>query len=116
MRRRLHENIELDVSLRQSRSIWLGLAIVLFPFAAAGVTYVLGSVIAIVVDWDGGIVGLAIPLVISIVGMILLLADVIAFGQFREAGRRLRQLQEDPNARIRPLPAPFQSALFGPYH
>ena len=116
MNRRIHENLELDRSLRQSRSIWLTLAIVLLPFAAAGVLYILGALVAIIGAADGALANAAIPVPISVIGIIFLFADVLAFRRFREAGRRLQQLHEDPNAKIRPLPAPFQSSLFGPYH
>ena len=35
--RHVHENIQLDQSLRQSRSIWLALAIVFLPGAGIGI-------------------------------------------------------------------------------
>ena len=116
MRRRVHQSIALDQSLRQSRTIWLSLAVMVSPFALLSVIS-LSSVIIAAMASDprlqpapGDIVW---ALVISVV---LVAACVFFFGRVVEATRRLRQLHEDPGANVKPLPAPFQASLFGPYH
>ena len=112
MRRRIHHSIALDQSLRQSRSIWLALAIVLAPIAGLMASAILAS--------DGGLADRIFgpyALVISLVFAIaLILLVFVAFSRVFEANRRLKRLREDPSANVRPLPAPFQSSLFGPYH
>ena len=116
VRRRVHENIQLDQSLRQSRSIWLSLAILLLPGAAAGVFWLISGLSALMSA------GLTINQVLVPVlwdtfwGLVLVLADVFLFGRVGEATRRLKLLHADPTAPVRPLPAPFQASIFGPYH
>lgn len=116
MRRRIDQSLDLDASLRQSRGIWLSLAIVALPFAFGGALYLFFLAAAL---FDGAIdpatssLGVLVTVMIS---SFCILADVHAFRQFGEASRRLRRLRDDPSANVRPLPAPFQASLFGPYH
>ena len=116
MARRVFQSIELDQSLRRSRGIWLSLAIFAVPFAVVGLLNLLDGLTALVML--SGNEDVSIPLTIwSIIwGSCLILLDISLFRQVREAGRRLRILKEDPNANVRPLPAPFQASMFGPYH
>ena len=116
MRRRVDQAIGLDASLRQSRSIWLSLAIVALPFAIGGVLQVL-SVGGALLDGTTGTTRSPLGFAIAVtIGLVCVLAAPYAFRQVGEATRRLKRLREDPGANVRPLPAPFQASLFGPYH
>jgi len=112
------ETIELDSSLRQSRTIYVTLAVILFPFAVAGLVYVMTAVTAIIQSISDGYFpfGAARSIFVVLVGSILAGAEVAVIAQCREANRRLRVLREQPEQKVRKLPAPFQSSLFGPYH
>ena len=114
--RRVHETIELDQSLRRSRSIWLSFAIFAIPFAAAGFVSFLGGIAAILSSGGDTAVDPVSGLWGVFWGSILVSLDFFLFRQAMEASKRLRLLQEDPAANVRPLPAPFQASLFGPYH
>lgn len=114
--RRVHQTIELDQSLRQSRSVWLSLAVFAIPFAAAGAISFLLSIARIIESTDRFIAAPVATLWGILWGVLFVLLDVYLFRQTFEASKRLRQLREDPSAKVRPLPAPFQASLFGPYH
>ena len=116
MRRRVHQNIALDQSLRQSRSIWLSLAVLLLPGAIAGIYWLLSS-LSTLMSAGPAIGQVFVPLLWDMFwGLALIFVDVFLFGRVGEATRRLKLLHEDPTATVRPLPAPFQASLFGPYH
>ena len=109
------ETLELDLSLRQSRTIYVTLAAVLLPAALFGA---LGIVLAI-----EALVTSPAPEASAADAVLSLLFGVIAIGveyaiirQCKEANRRLKILREDPRQKVRKMKAPFQSSLFGPYH
>lgn len=104
MRRRVHHVIELDQSLRHSRSIWASLAVLFVPAALYGILMIIGAP------------GSATPLWDLLLGGVFIAVDVFCFGRVAEATKRISTLRENPNADVRPLPAPFQASLFGPYH
>ena len=107
VRRQVHQNIALDQSLRQSRTIWLSLALVFLPFAIFGF-------FAVVAAFD--LANTPNPLWNLFWGITVIAADGFSFARVFEASDRIRMLREDPSAKVRPLPAPFQASLFGPYH
>lgn len=104
MRRRVHHAIELDQSLRHSRAIWTSLAVLFVPAALGGVLMILG------------VPGSAAPLWDLLLGGVFIAVDIFCFGRVVEASKRISTLRENPNADVRPLPAPFHASLFGPYH
>lgn len=116
--RSVSEAIELDLSLRQSRSVFRTLAIVLLPFAAAGVFWIFDGIAGLVRIPGPGIDPYALPIAILklLAGVIFLGAEYAALSQSREATRRLEILRNDPSRTVRRMPAPFQASLFGPYH
>lgn len=70
-----------------------------------------------ILDVVGGAPGRATGAVLALLfGAICVGAEFSMIAQYREAGRRLRILREDPQQKVRKMPAPFQSSLFGPYH
>jgi hypothetical protein len=114
--RTIHQTISLDLSLRRSRSTWVCIGIVFLPITAG---FVLSMLVAIVMfaDRSGQLeVSWNTVATDSVIGLVILAANVYPFRQSREASRRLKRLQEDPSANVKPLPAPFQASLFGPYH
>lgn len=48
------ETLELDLSLRQSRTIYITLAVIFFPIAVAGITYSVSAIGAIVESVSNG--------------------------------------------------------------
>jgi len=114
--RRVHQNIELDQSLRQSRTIWASLAVFVLPISAAGIFFFFAG-LAVLLGSDHYPDSNPIFAIWDIIwGGVLVLLDVFLFGRVREASRRIRMLHENPAATVRPLPAPFQASLFGPYY
>jgi hypothetical protein len=114
--RHVHENIQLDQSLRQSRSIWLALAVVFLPGAAIGIFRMLFDLAIIFGSGDDADMSVVQSAWNFFWSLLLIFLDVFLFGRVREASRRLRLLHDDPSAKIRPLPAPFLASYFGPYH
>ncbi len=104
MKRRVHHAIELDQSLRHSRSIWVSLAVIFVPGALGGFVLIANAPQSMAPLWD------------LLLGVTLIAVDIFCFGRVAEATKRIRTLREDPNANVRPLPAPFMASLFGPYH
>ena len=104
MRRRVHHAIELDQSLRHSRTIWVSLAVIFVPGALGGIGIIVNAPQSPTALWD------------LLLGVILITVDIFCFGRVAEATRRIKTLRENPNANVRPLPAPFMASLFGPYH
>ncbi len=109
------ETIALDASLRQSRSIYVTLAIVLFPLAVVGAFSGLPAAIDLLTGLPSGRSG-PIAILVLLVSAILVGADVAMIRQCIEANARLRTLRDNPTQRVRRMHAPFQSSLFGPYH
>ena len=116
MRRSVHKNLELDLSLRNSRSIWLSLAIFCLPVALVGLARFIVGVDGLIVYASDTGAGLVAAITDIVVGIVLVALDVLLFERVREASRRLKRLHENPTADVHPLPAPFQASLFGPYH
>ena len=116
--RSVSETIELDLSLRQSRSVFRTLAVVLLPFAAGGVVWIFDGIVDLVRILEPGINPYAMPMAILklLAGVIFIGAEYAALSQSREATRRLETLRNDPTRTVRRMPAPFQASLFGPYH
>ena len=110
--------MELDLAIRQSRSIYITLAIVLLPVAAGGALYVFEGIEAIAVSvWEGYFpLRLGNAIFVIVLGVVFIAADGVMVSQVLEANRRLKTLREHPDRAVRDLPAPFRSSLFGPYH
>lgn len=116
--RSVAETVQLDLSLRQSRTIYRTLAILFFLGAIAGVFWVWAGVSAL---WQSiaqgyfpaGTLGPAIRIT---VGGVFIGVEYVCIAQSMEATRRLNLLLEDPSKTVRKMPAPFQTSLFGPYH
>lgn len=106
------ETLELDLSLRQSRSIYVALALIILPFAGGGL---LNAVSAIGAMLSTGSVSAGAVLYL-VVGAALVGAEYMVISQVFEANRRLKVLREDPEQKVRKLHAPFQASIFGPYH
>lgn len=116
MKRRVYATIQLDQSLRQSRAVWLTLAVVVLPAAAVGMFWFMAT-LAVLFDEAREFQPTVSELLWSLAfGPVAVLADFYLFRQVAEATRRLQLLREDPTATVRPLPAPLQSSVFGPYH
>ena len=112
------ETLELDLSLRQSRTIYVSLAVIFFPIAAAGLVYgfsAIGTIIESLVDgyFPVGLGGAVFKLVL---GIVFVGVEYVVISQAFEANRRLKMLRDRPDKTVRKLRAPFQSSLFGPYH
>ena len=109
------ETLELDSSLRQSRAIYVTLAVVLFPLAAFGFINVISAIGTIIESLSSGYFSSS-ALLALLLGAICLGAEYVTIGQCVEANRRLRILRDNPERKVRRMSAPFQSSLFGPYH
>ena len=109
------ETLELDASLRQSRAIYVTLAVVLSPLALFGVINVFSGVAALVDALRSGYLSSGAFLVL-LFGVVAIGAEYVTIRQCMEANRRLRMLRENPERKVRKMSAPFQSSLFGPYH
>lgn len=116
MRRRVHETIALDQSLRQSRMIWASVAALVFIPAVYGVVSFLAGLTALLAGPAQSGFSSGEALWAMFWGATLALTDSACFFRVAEANRRLRALRSDPNAPVKPLPAPFQASIFGPYH
>ncbi len=116
--RSVPETIELDLSLRQSRTIYRTLAIVLFPIAVAGIFWLISAIDSLMqtITQGGFPNGLLSSILQIVIGLIFVGAEYAALVQSREATRRLAILRDSPEKTVRRMPAPFQSSLFGPYH
>jgi hypothetical protein len=117
MARSVSDWVELDLSLRQARTIYATLAVVFFPGAAVGAIWTLSGLITIWGFFSGEPIevqplGIALEL---LVGMILLGVEYVIISQIREAGRRLKVLREHPGKKVGRMSAPFQASLFGPF-
>ena len=110
------QTISLDQSLRRSRAIWVSLGIAFVPISAIGLLSMLATIVMLLDTSEQFDVSWYMVARDSLIGLVLLVANVYPFRQSREASRRLRRLQQDPSANVKPLPAPFQASLFGPYH
>ncbi len=112
------ETIQLDQSLRQSRTIYVMLAIVLLPFAVGGLRFGLAAIGEIIRMLSEGYPASAFAgqALLVVMGVIFVGVEYVVISQTFEANRRLRILRENPNQKVRKLPAPFLSSLFGPYH
>ena len=112
------ETIELDLSLRQSRSIYISLGVVLSLVAFVGVVTTLGAIAAIIESVQVGRfpAGLGESLFRFAIGVVFVGVEYVVISQAIEASRRLKTLRNHPDKIVRKLPAPFQSSLFGPYH
>ncbi len=112
------ETIELDLALRQSRTIYVSLALVFLPLAVFGLINAMSAVGAIIESLSGGYfpAGLGWSLLVLTVSVVAVGAEFVVISQTVEANRRLRILRDNPDQIVRKLPAPFQSSLFGPYH
>ena len=112
------ETLELDLSLRQSRTIYVSLAIIFLPIAVAGLVYGISAVAAIIDSLSNGHfpIGLGGSLFALAIATIFVGVEYAAVSQILEANRRLKTLRDYPDQKVRKMPAPFQSSLFGPYH
>ncbi len=112
------ETIQLDQSLRQSRTIYVTLSIVFLPIALGGLTFGLSAIRESIRMLSGGYTAsdLAGQALMIVLGVVFISVEYVVISQTIEANRRLRILREYPNQKVRKLPAPFQSSLFGPYH
>ncbi len=111
------ESLELDSSLRQSRTIYVTLAIVLLPFAAAGFINIFSAVATMLQSFSATYFeGMGWSLFVFLIGACFVGVEYIVVAQCIEATRRLKTLRDDPEQKVRKMPAPFQSSLFGPYH
>ncbi len=109
------ETLELDLSLRRSRTIYVTLAVVLLPAALFGVLEVALAIEALVTS-PSPETSAANVLLSLLFGVIAIGVQYAIIRQCKEANRRLRILREDPRQKVRKMKAPFQSSLFGPYH
>jgi len=109
------ETLELDSSLRQSRAIYVTLAVVLFPLAVFGVINVFSAIGAVIESLSSGY-SPSSALLAFLFGTVCVGAEYVTIGQCMEANRRLRILRDNPEQKVRRMAAPFQSSLFGPYH
>ncbi len=105
------ETLKLDNALRQSRSIYVSLAIVLVPFAVGGFLYLVSTVLSFAQGYSP-----VLSLVFGLIGLVFIGAEYVTVKQCFEANRRLRDLRDHPDKVVRPMAAPFQASLFGPYH
>jgi hypothetical protein len=112
------ETLELDMSLRQSRIIYVSLAVSLSPVAVSGLVMALLAIATIVESIQVGQipVGIGDALFRLAIGVVFVGAEYAVISQAIEANRRLKILRECPDKVVRKLCAPFQSSLFGPYH
>jgi len=104
------------MALRRSRSVWLTLATVMTSCSIGGLAAILAGMAELgsITTGEGGRPVFAIGQILA--GRLPLFATGTSIGRTREAGRRIRRLEQDPDAKVRPLPAPFESFLFGPGH
>ncbi len=109
------ETLALDASLRQSRTIYVTLAIIFLPLAVGGLIGVFSAVRSIVEFLSSGYFATSSILVL-LFGVICIGAEYVTVRQCVEANRRLRMLRDHPECKVRRMAAPFQSSLFGPYH
>ena len=112
------ETLELDQSLRKSRSIYVTLAIVFFPIAVTGLGHSFSAIGAISKSLSDDVFpnGLGGAIGFLAVGVIFIGLEYSVISQVVEANRRLKTLRDHPDQPVRRLPTPFQSSLFGPYH
>ena len=112
------ESLELDLSLRQSRVIYVSLAAIFLPIAVAGLVYAVLAVGAIVNSLSEGYfpIGLGGSLFTLAIAVVFVGVEYAAASQVLEANRRLKTLRDFPDRKVRKMPAPFQSSLFGPFH
>ena len=112
------ETLELDLSLRQSRSIYVTLSVIFSPIAAGGFVYGLSAIASIVDSIAAGYfpIGLGGAVLTLVIAAVFVGVEYAVISQVFEANRRLRMLRDHPDKAVRRLPAPFQSSLFGPYH
>lgn len=112
------ETLELDLSLRQSRTIYVSLAVIFFPIALTGVVYSFSAIGTTIESLSNGYfpVGLGSAAFSLVIGVVFVGVEYVVTSQVFEANRRLQVLRDNPNQTVRKLPAPFQSSLFGPYH
>ncbi len=109
------ETLELDSSLRQSRAIYVVLAIVLSPLALFGVINMFLGLGALISSLSSGYLSSGAFLAL-LFGVVAIGAEYVTIRQCVEANRRLKILRENPEQKVRRMAAPFQSSLFGPYH
>ena len=109
------ETLELDSSLRQSRAIYVTLAVVLSPLALFGVINLFSALGAFLEALSTGQSSPGAVLAF-LFGIIAVGAEYVTIGQCVEANRRLKVLRNNPEQKVRKMSAPFQSSLFGPYH
>ena len=116
-KRTLSDSIEVDQSLRQSRAIFMTMAVVNAILAATGIVFiVLGMTqIADGLMTSSSKAGLLEPIVAVVSGVVFVCLEYAIVGQVRECSRRLKVLREDPTKNVKPMPAPFQDAIFGRY-
>ena len=112
------ETLELDMSLRQSRTNYVTLALIFLPIAVIGLIYAFVAIVAILRSllsehYPIGIVG---ALFAILIGVALVGVEYAIVSQSIEASRRLEILRDHPDQTVQRLPAPFQSSMFGPYH
>lgn len=116
--RRTTETLELDLSLRQSRTIYVTLAVIFLPVAVTGLGYGFSAMAEIGKSLSDGYfpAGIGRAVFAIVVSVVFVGVEYAAIAQVFEANRRLKILRDHPDQTVRRLPAPFQSSLFGPYH
>jgi len=109
MRKSLLSALEIDQSLRHSRSIFVTASIIFLPTALIGLAYFIGGVIELFSPPGGprefGVFSF-------ILGVVCLGAEYSAVSSAIEAQRRLKRLREDPTRNIHPMPAGFLTSFF----
>ena len=112
------ETLELDLSLRQSRTVYVTLAVIFFPIALTGIVLSFSAIAATIESLSNEYfpVGLVSAVFTLVIGIVFVAVEYIVISQIIEANRRLRILRDKPDQTVRKLPAPFLSSLFGPYH
>lgn len=112
------ETLELDLSLRQSRTIYVTLSVINFLPSVGGI-FVAFSAIAAVYEsvlsaqYPNGFGSAVLAFEF---GLLPIGAEYVFVAQSIEASRRLKILREHPEKNVRRLHAPFQSSVFGHFH
>ena len=101
--------VELDKSLRRSRTVYLVLSFICVPAAILAGLAILFTIINMVEPTRGPTPYELVDLGVSS-GVIILAYSFVSSA--REASRRLKQLVEDPSSNVRPMPVSFLESIF----
>jgi len=116
--RSVAETLELDLSLRRSRTIYRTLAALFLIGAVNGLFWIGEGLSAIWQSIAQGYfpAGTLWPTVNLVMGALFVGVEITCITQSMEATRRLELLHEDPSRKVRKMPVPFKASLFGPFH